>query len=72
MGTRRKRRWRTTVKTRAAVLAAFAVVLVLTPLDVAGTGSTLKTTDASGEMTPAAPAGDVPAPAEVIPAISAG
>jgi len=61
------------VKTRAAVLAAFAVLLVLTPLDMAGTDSELATADAvpGGADRGGMPAGDMPAPV-ANPAMTAG
>ena len=61
------------MKTRAAVLAAFAVLLVLTPLDMAGIDSELATVDPvpNGVVPGGMPAGDVPAPA-ANPAVTAG
>jgi len=74
MGTRRKRRWRKTVKTRAAVLAAFAALLVLTPADVANIGSESDRASVDRDKLPANgpgwPASDMPA--EVMPVMNAG
>ena len=62
------------MKTRAAVLAAFAALLVLTPLDVANIDSETDNASLDRNQLPANgpgwPASDMPA--EVIPAMNAG
>lgn len=64
------------MKTRAAVLAAFAALLVLTPLDVANINSEFDNASLDRDKLPAngsgGPATDLPAPTEVIPVTNAG
>ena len=64
------------MKTRAAVLAAFAALLVLTPLDVANIDSESDNASLDRGQLPAhgpgSPASDRPGPAEIVPVTNAG